>query len=57
MTVSDPTKLGVAKLTNQQLADLALKADQDGRRARRHGDFETAAAYEQERNALLAQIN
>lgn len=57
MTVSDLTKLGVAKLTNQQLADLALKADQDGRRARRHGDFETAAAYEQERNALLAQIN
>lgn len=57
MTVSYLIELGVAQLTNQQLADLALQADRDRRRAEHLGNLDTAHEYAQERDALLSLIN
>lgn len=56
MPVSDLIQARVAHLTNQQLADLALMADWDRRMAIRRGDFNTAVAYQRERNRLLSQL-
>ncbi len=56
MPVSDLTRLGLANLTNQQLAELALEADQAARRARKRGDSQAAAEYQAEADALADQL-
>ena len=57
MPVSDMIRLGTAPgMTNQQLADLALQADHERRRAIMSGDLTLAVMAQRERNALCALI-
>jgi hypothetical protein len=51
--ISNLVKQGVTKLTPQQLTDLALKADQDRRRAEAAGNADGVAEYLAERDRLL----
>ncbi len=54
MPVSDI--LHLARMTNQQLADLALQSDRDARRARGAMDHEAARRHERERDRLLGAM-
>lgn len=52
MAVSDILRQRLANLTPQQIASMALEADQAARRARHAGDMEAADAYQREADAL-----
>lgn len=52
MAVSKLLRDGLANLTPQQIASMALEADQAARRARARGDDEEADAYQKEANEL-----
>ena len=54
MPVSTLDPAALARLTPQQLADLALAADQDARRSRARGDVTAAADHASERDNLAA---
>lgn len=57
MAVADIVRLGLAeRLTNQQLADLALVADRAARVAKRNGQGQLAACHDRESAALLALL-
>lgn len=53
MSVADMIALRVASLTNQQLADMALAADQEARQAYRRGDMATYRKRDLEAFRLL----
>lgn len=50
--MSDMLALGVASLTPQQAADMALVEDQQARRARARGDRMAALQHEREADSL-----
>lgn len=57
MPVSHIDPRALAKMTPQQIADLALQADQESRRLARAGDAAAAALWEQESAQLCAVLN
>ena len=56
MPVADIIRLGLAPMTNQQIADMALAEDQARRAAERRGDSATAAAHDREAERLAALL-
>ena len=44
-------------MTNQQIADMALKADQQRRAAWARGDYSEAREYREERNRWILQLD
>ena len=58
MPVADMIRLGtVARLTSQQIADMALSEDRAARAARARGDTATADSHERERDSLCALLD
>lgn len=58
MPVSDMIRLGtVERLTNQQIADMALEADREARRYVREGDLIAAAHARRESIALCELLD
>lgn len=56
MTISRIAHLAEPKLTNQQLADMALTEWQSARRAAQRGEIDLARGYRREALAILEKM-
>lgn len=57
MPVSDIDPRALARMTSQQIADLALAADQESRRLAKAGDAAGAAYWDNESARLMATLH
>lgn len=57
MPVADMIRLGLARLSSQQIADMALEEDRARRAALARGDMAKALEHDREADSLCALLN